>query len=29
MVTKTAPIDPKSITVGAEKSKYDNDKIGC
>jgi hypothetical protein len=23
MVTKTAPIDPKSITVGAEKSKYD------
>lgn len=29
MVTKTAPLDPKSITVGAEKSKYDNDKIGC
>ena len=29
MVTKTAPINPKSITVGAEKSKYDNDKIGC
>jgi hypothetical protein len=29
MVTRTAPIDPKTETLGGDKSKYDNDKLGC